>query len=51
MTGIYFTGGLPADIRDSFKPDYEDTPVLAAIRERFENDEMAISGSSAGLCI
>jgi len=33
------------------KPDYVDTPVLAAIRARFESNELCVAGSSAGLLI
>eukprot|EP01016_Furgasonia_blochmanni_P051850 TRINITY_DN8210_c0_g3_i2.p1 TRINITY_DN8210_c0_g3~~TRINITY_DN8210_c0_g3_i2.p1 ORF type:complete len:453 (+),score=164.03 TRINITY_DN8210_c0_g3_i2:103-1461(+) len=52
MTGILFTGGDQTRVIETFMHDEndgrKDSKVLAAIRERFNNGQLAIAGTSAG---
>jgi hypothetical protein len=47
----FFDGGDPQQLSTLLRPSGQDTPALAVIRRRFEEDGALISGSSAGAMI
>ncbi len=50
-TGYFFGGGAPQRLSDIFRPGGRDSPALAAIRERYEQNGALIAGGSAGAMI
>jgi cyanophycinase len=50
-TAYFFGGGDPKRLSAIFRPGGIDSPALAAIRQRFEQDGALISGMSAGAMI
>jgi cyanophycinase len=50
-TAYFFGGGDPKRLSTILRPEGSDTPALAFIRRRFEQDGVLISGSSAGAMI
>jgi cyanophycinase len=50
-TAFFFGGGDPKRLSTILRPEGSDTPALAFIRRRFEQDGVLISGSSAGAMI
>ncbi len=50
-TGFFFGGGAPQRLSETFRPRGRDTPALAAIRERFEEQGAVVAGSSAGAMV
>ncbi len=50
-SAYFFGGGDPKRLSTILRPEGSDTPALALIRRRFEQDGVLISGSSAGAMI
>lgn len=50
-TAYFFGGGDPKRLSTILRPEGRDTPALAFIRRRFEQDGVLIAGSSAGAMI
>lgn len=50
-TAYFFGGGDPKRLSTILRPEGSDTPALAFIRRRFEQDGVLISGSSAGAMV
>ena len=50
-TGYFFGGGDPKRLSTILRPEGRDTPALAFIRRRFEQDGVLVAGSSAGAMI
>ena len=50
-TAYFFGGGDPKRLSTILRPDGRDTPALAFIRRRFEQDGVLVAGSSAGAMI
>lgn len=50
-TAYFFGGGDPKRLSTILRPEGQDTPALAVIRRRFEQDGVLVAGSSAGAMI
>ena len=50
-TAYFFSGGDPKRLSTILRPEGRDTPALALIRRRFEQDGVLVAGSSAGAMI
>jgi cyanophycinase len=50
-TAYFFGGGDPKRLSTILRPNGEDSPALAAIRRRFEQDGILVAGASAGAMI